>query len=185
MERTITWRQSLVKQFPYLMPKNSLTGKTPDTYDYSYVVGEYDLPEGWFELFLQMCEDIREPLEKSDCLDKFRFLQVKEKYGSMRLYASGATEEVRSVLQKYEFLSEQVCCVCGKPATLETDGYTCPYCDACVMESGESVDSAVPIKIRTKYRFTRYHDGEETETLVSVGEEWNRYLKRIGYENET
>jgi hypothetical protein len=162
------------------MPKNSLTGKVPDTYDYSYVVGEHCLPEGWFELFLQMCEDIREPLEKAGCLDRFRFLDVKEKYGSMRLYSSGATEEVQDILFKYEFLSQQVCCLCGKPATLETDGYICPYCDECVAKSGESLDSAVSIRIRTHYTRTRYHDGEETSAVVSVEDEWNRYLGRIG-----
>ena len=156
-----------------------------DTYDYSYVVGEHCLPEGWFELFLQMCEDIREPLEKGGCLDRFRFLDVKEKYGSMRLYSSGATEEVQDILFKYEFLSQQVCCLCGKPATLETDGYICPYCDECVAKSGESPDSAVSIRIRTHYTRTRYHDGEETSTVVSVEDEWNRYLERVGVQFDT
>ena len=31
-----------------------------------YIRGEYELPDGWFRLFLQMCEDIREPLKKAD-----------------------------------------------------------------------------------------------------------------------
>jgi hypothetical protein len=106
-------RKALVEEYPYLQPRKAMTGEVHPDYDYQYIVGEYDLPEGWMQLFLQACEDIREPLEKAGDLEKFRFLQVKEKYGQMRLYHSGAADEVCDILSKYEFLSEQVCSECG------------------------------------------------------------------------
>ena len=172
-------RKQLTQLYPYLIPRKCRTGEIHKDYDYSYVVGEHDLPQGWFKLFLQCCEDILEPLEKNGCLNKFRFLQVKEKYGSMRLYSNGAPEEVLQILDKYELLSGQVCCICGKPAALETDGYICPYCNDCIIRSGENPDSAVSIKIKTSYTHTIYHDGNETRTEVSMEDEWNRYLERL------
>ena len=73
-------RKALIKEYPYLQPRNVWTDKIAEDYDYEYILGEHDLPEGWFELFLQMCEDIKEPLIKADYLNEFRFSQLKEKY---------------------------------------------------------------------------------------------------------
>jgi hypothetical protein len=174
------WRKDMIKKYPYLMPRNSFTGEVSKDYDYTFLVGEYDLPKGWFELFLQLCEDIREPLERCDQLDKFRFLQVKEKYGWLRCYNSGANEEVNDIIDKYEVLSTQVCSMCGQPAKYMTNGYICPYCSNCVEKSGELISSADSVDIQTSYVRTRYSDGQRTETIISVEDEWNRYLERIG-----
>lgn len=185
MEKTVEWRKSLAKQFPYLMPKNSFTGKISDTYDYSYLVGEHDLPKGWFNLFLQMCEDIREPLERCGQIDEFAFFQVKEKYGSMRCYVGGTTEEVMNIIEKYEFLSYQVCCVCGAPATVMTHGYICPYCSEHVRGGIENVVDSELLDIKTSYIRKTFCNGDTTETEVDCSDEWTRYLSRIGYANET
>lgn len=180
-ERVIQWRKGMIEKYPYLLPRNVFSGKVSEDYDYSYIIGEYCLPKGWFDLFLQMCEDIREPLERSGHLNDFMFMQVKEKYGSMRLYDNGATSEVHEILDKYEFLSTQVCSECGRPATKMTVGYICPYCDDCVKNSGEDIELADPIDIRTEYKRLRYLNGVKEELNVSVTDEWERYLERIGF----
>ena len=180
-ERTIQWRKGMIEQYPYLIPRNVFSGKVSEDYDYSYIVGEYCLPKGWFDLFLQMCEDIREPLERSGHLNDFMFTQVKEKYGSMRLYNNGATSEVNEILDKYEFLSTQVCSECGKPATKMTVGYICPYCDDCVEKCGEDIELADPVDIHTEYKRLRYGNGVKEELNISVADEWERYLERIGF----
>ena len=79
-------RKALIEEYPYLQPRNVWNDEISEDYDYEYILGEYDLPEGWMKLFLQMCEDIREPLVKANYLNEFRFSQLKEKYGSMRVY---------------------------------------------------------------------------------------------------
>lgn len=178
-------RKALIEEYPYLQPRTMTTGEVHPDYDYQYIVGEHDLPEGWMQLFLQACVDIKEPLVRTSDIHKFRFLQVKEKYGRMRLYHSGASEEVNDILDKYEFLSEQVCSTCGKPATTMTRGWICPYCEEHIKkytERGEIVD---PIEIQTSYIRKRYQNGEHTETCIECSDEWNRYLERIGYKNET
>jgi uncharacterized Zn finger protein (UPF0148 family) len=174
-------RKTLIEEYPYLQPRTMTTGKVHPDYDYQYIVGEHDLPEGWLELFLQACEDIKEPLEKAGCINDFRFMQVKEKYGQMRLYHSGASQEVNDILDKYEFISEQVCSECGKPAIAITRGWICPFCEEHIKkytERGETID---PIEVQTSYLRKIYSNGEHTETEIDCSDEWNRYLKRIGY----
>ena len=177
-------RKALIEEYPYLQPRNVWTDKVPEDFDYQYVLGEYDLPRGWFKLFLQMCEDIKEPLVKADYVDKFRFSQIKEKYGSLRAYTFGATEEVHNIIAKYEFLSQQVCCECGKPANVMTYDYICPYCFEHVKDSHENLDNCTAIDIKTSYTRRRWGPDGETQTEVDCSDEWQRYLERVGYKDE-
>jgi hypothetical protein len=177
--------KQLIERYPYLLPRNPFTDEPSQTYDYSYVLGEYDLPKGWFKLFLQMCEDIRKPLDNINYLEKFRFTQIKEKYGKLCVYTHGATHQVTDIISKYEFLSQQICCVCGEPATIRTYGYICPYCTEHVKDSMECIEDAEIINPQTSYIETTWTAGHKRERSVSVKDEWNRYLERIGYKDET
>lgn len=177
-------RKALIEEYPYLQPRNVWTDKIPADYDYEYILGELDLPEGWIDLFLQMCEDIREPLIRADYLDKFRFSQIKEKYGSMRAYTFGATREVNDIISKYEFLSQQVCCVCGKPATTRTYDWVCPYCFEHIKDSGENLEDCEVIDINTSYTKRTWSVEGNEETTVDCASEWERYLKRIDYTDD-
>lgn len=177
-------RKALIEEYPYLQPRTMTTGDVHPDYDYQFIVGEHDLPRGWMRLFLQACGDIKAPLEKDGDLDRFRFMQVKEKFGRMRLYTNGATSEVNDILDKYEFLSEQACSVCGKPAVAMTRGWICPYCDEHIKkytDRGEEVD---PIEVQTSFIRKVWSAEGRTETDVDCSDEWLRYLKGIGY-NET
>lgn len=174
-------RKALIEEYPYLQPRNVWTDKIAEDYDYEYILGEHDLPEGWFELFLQMCEDIKEPLIKADYLNEFRFSQLKEKYGRLCAYTFGATNEVHDIISKYEFLSQQICCVCGKPATTQTYGWICPYCFEHVKDSRENIEDCTAIEIKTSYIRKIWSNGGHTETVIDCSDEWQRYLKRIGY----
>ena len=178
---TAEQRKELISKYPYLMPKNAFTGKPIEPYDYSFIVCEYCLPEGWFQLFLQFCEDIYEPLVRSDRLADFRFTQIKEKFGRLTIYTYGASDEVHDIINKYSFLSEQVCSSCGKPASVMTYGYICPYCNKCAADYDIYVDDAEIIEIKTSYiQECRSPEGT-TKTVVDCTDEWNRYLERICY----
>ena len=75
VERQIN--KKLCEQFPYLVPRNVFTDKIPEDYDYDYIRGEYELPDGWFDLFLQMCEDIKQPL-RTIILTNIEFHKLKK-----------------------------------------------------------------------------------------------------------
>lgn len=91
-----------------------------------------DIPEGWRIAFgIPMMEELREQLIKEGKLDTYHIRDVKEKWGSLRWYDSGSSDEVQDIINKYEYLSIKTCIVCGKPATEMTKGWIWPVCHAC------------------------------------------------------
>ena len=114
--------------------------KEPD-YEFTW---EVEVPDGWRKAFCpQMWDELKAILEKADYVDKFRFIQIKEKYGQLRLYWQGAPneiyEEVSAWEEKYLQLSEKVCIHCGKPAKYMSLGWISPWCEDCVKELREYV----------------------------------------------
>ena len=167
----------LVERYPYLLPRNVFSGKVPDDYDYHYIRG-VELPDGWNKLFLQMCEDIRQPLIDADYLDKFRFSQIKEKFNELRCYHFGAPKEVDGILSKYEQMSRYVCTRCGKPAEYETQGYIASYCMDCWKDFVRHEKVEV-IKFKPYFKRIVCDKNGKREEIISFEDEWNRYLKEI------
>jgi hypothetical protein len=94
------------------------------------------LPEGWRKAFCpQIWEELKNILAKANYVEDFTFSQIKEKYGTIRLYHLGVPssiyEEVSNWEAKYENLSEQVCINCGKPAEVITSGWITFLCKDC------------------------------------------------------
>ena len=150
-KRTIWKNKELCRRFPFLIPWNRWSGKLitecqgggrgywpgdPDKipdYDWSYTELD-DMPDGWRKAFgEQMCEEIREALIEDDDLYRYRIVQCKEKYGSLRWYNNGTKigSRVPDIERKYEDMSARICIKCGKPATRITMGWISPFCDEC------------------------------------------------------
>ena len=95
-----------------------------------------DMPDGWRKAFgIQMCKDIRRALIKRGGLKllfKYRIMQIKEKYGTLRWYDAASPHEVFDITMKYEDISAKTCIICGKPATKKAIGWISPYCDNCI-----------------------------------------------------
>jgi hypothetical protein len=73
----------ICQEYPFLIPRD-LEGKIDKTYDYSYI--SLGIPNGWSKLFFQMCADLKKVLIEEDCLETFYFVDVKEKYNTLRCY---------------------------------------------------------------------------------------------------
>lgn len=100
------------------------------------------LPDGWTNTFIpEMKKELARVL--GGYIDDFTVFQIKDKYGSMRMYWSWAdrdytndeardigilTTDIEAIIRKYEKISEQTCVVCGKDATKMTDGWVMPVC---------------------------------------------------------
>ena len=124
------FNKELTARYPFLLPRNVFTDEISEDYDYSWTRLD-EVEEGWKELFLQMCKEIRDALIEANYLDKFRFSQIKEKWGALRIYHFGAPQKVIDIIRKYEKLSARTCVQCGKPAVKTTVGYILPYCTYC------------------------------------------------------
>lgn len=137
MQRKIVTNKILCEKYPFLIPRNIWTDEIDEDYDYSWTRLD-DLEPGWRIAFgEQLCEELKEALSKADYVDKFRFTQIKEKYGKLCLYNLGCNQEAWNVIRKYERLSKYVCGQCGQSATKVTTGWIYPYCDECAKRIGE------------------------------------------------
>lgn len=80
--------------------------------------------DGW----LQLLHDLIEELIAAGW-DK-QIKQVKEKFGGLRFYIGGGSQEIHDIISKYEALSYHVCEVCGEQGELRNDiGWYRTLCD--------------------------------------------------------
>ena len=170
--------REVFEMYPFLRPRDS-TGHLVK-YSNEELEDEYfaEIPEGWYKLFFQMCDDIKLALEKKGLLDKFYFLQIKEKYNDLRCYHNGATEAVESIINKYEHMACHVCSICSKPAELETNGYILSFCNDCWKNLATN-ESTQPIEFEPYFSIFTYEVGELVEKTESFEDEWNRYLLKV------
>lgn len=88
----------------------------------------FECGKGWRKLLSEFFEE----LDKLDLPQNFTVDQVKEKFGTLRIYTSCHTEEIYNLIKKYEKMSGKTCEKCGhENAKLRTDGWWVTYCDKC------------------------------------------------------
>ena len=170
--------REICEEFPVLIPK-----RVPD-YDYTYLWLE--IPAGWYNLFLQMCGDIKPILEKYGLIDVFEFEQVKEKYNGLRCYHNLdyqnvlAYKEIEHIINKYEYMAQFVCTRCGDVATcVMNKGWISSYCDECIGDL-KHLDVLSEIEFEPYYIQLNFDNDERIEVKVSFEDEWNRYKNLIG-----
>ena len=186
--------KKLIKLHPYLLPRSVWTGKVVKGYDYTWT--EYDcLGEGWkagFGKFL--LKDLREACLKTNFLNKLQFSDIKEKYGSLRMYNFGAPQEVHDVIRKYEFISQYICFQCGSPeSTIVNDyGWYLPMCKCCwdknnkrreregysVIRSWEEVADLDDVGLPNEYKYTTFSKEGNVTTTVDISETANKIRKK-------
>ena len=127
--------RELIKRYPFLLPRSQWSGKKIEGYDYEFTELD-DMPEGWREAFgLKMCEELLHILNDADYAEKYRILQIKEKFGYLHWYSGSVPNRIYDRyldwLTGYEELSEHTCIVCGKPGHMMNTGWISPYCEDC------------------------------------------------------
>ena len=139
LEKIKEENKQLCDRYPFLIPLNGWTGKPVEDYDYEWTYLD-DIPVGWKKAFgVQMCEELRDILIEADCLDKYRVVQAKEKWGGLEWYDNGAPERIydriQGVISKYRDISKKTCIKCGRPGKMVNDGWISPWCDDCLQSS--------------------------------------------------
>lgn len=175
--------KELVEEYPFLLPRNVRTDELDKDYDYSYTLLDC-VPDGWMDLFLQMCEDLKKQLIEDNFLENFRFTQIKEKWGKLQLHNSSCSRKAYRILDNYTYISQFVCYKCGKPAKLyDILHYTLPYCKDCLREQKKKVAKRSylkkPIrKIGTSYKryyiYKRYSSDYTLKEKIDTKDIWRR-----------
>lgn len=133
---TVEENKKLIEKYPWLIPRSLWSGEVIEDYDYSWT--ELDaMSRGWRIAFGDLlCEDIQAELEKFDWVNKFIILELKSKYGGLRLYYNGVPKgcKVSDIIDDYSHLSEYICEICGELDVPSTDGWIMPVCKECIIK---------------------------------------------------
>jgi hypothetical protein len=95
----------------------------------------FENDEGWYPLIDELCSKLEKLIdEKYPDLKEgeypFQVEQVKEKYGGLRFYVSGAYEEIFDLIDEYEKKSYEICETCGEAGELkEVHGWYKTVCN--------------------------------------------------------
>jgi len=82
----------------------------------------FECGDGWFDLLYQLSKDIQALINSGVEIPEFAVSQVKEKFGTLRYYYYGGSDEVSDLVQKAEEASASICEVCGKPGACRKEG---------------------------------------------------------------
>ena len=86
-------------------------------------------PKGWGKIIDKILDVLPEDV---------RIAQIKEKYGSLRLYSYGASEEIDDLIIEAERESSVTCELCGDPAVTDWDrGWVTTLCEKCKSDSNQ------------------------------------------------
>ena len=115
---------------------------------------------------------------EENLLDKFYFLQVKEKFNKLCCYTQNSSVKIDQIISKYEHMAQYVCVVCGRPATYETRSYIASFCDYCWKDQARH-DLGEWIKFKPYFTINSETEGVHCdEKHISFQDEWNQYLSK-------
>jgi hypothetical protein len=203
--------RKLCKKYPWLAADYYVwSGKKIRGYKYDWTWLD-DLSTGWRKSFgLMMIKEMDEELKASgrltnqnDPFKRWMIQQIKEKYGEMRFYHSGASRKFEEIVNKYSIISANVCELCGKPdVKILNTGWIMPVCYKCyrknwIRRNPNSTEEKIQIayaketegstdKISDTYSYSRYNpDGQKQEYVFDISEtvqkiriRWEKYDRK-------
>lgn len=148
------------KKYPWL----KIYDPYPEEGESDHFEPELWIPEGWVKtLWDTMCEDLDRVIKAANLQDEFRIVELKEKYGSMRMFCNPYTPKINDITRTYEMLSEAVCACCGsiEGVKMVPWSWVSPYCRHCYGKIHKITDFS---------KFDALPDQELSNTL-----RWTRY----------
>lgn len=109
-----------------------LREKHPDVWRVFPACG-FSLPDGWQGLVRGLSCLIQHWIkyDHEGELSEFRVEQVKEKFGGLRFYVSGANDSIHGAISLAEILSVEICERCGEEGEQRSGGWIVTLCDSC------------------------------------------------------
>lgn len=120
------------------------------------------MPKGWWRCFGDMMfTEMSDAIKKAGAFNDLNYYptEIKEKYGSLRIYMSYYIPEVEEIIDKYSYISENCCIFCGKPDTAITSDYwiVCE-CEECYKKYSNS-----------KREYAETHDTNPENCMLQTG----------------
>jgi len=172
--------KKLVEKYPFLLPRDWNDEELKD-YAYSWTLMD-EIPRGWRIAFGELLfDELKKECERVNYLNDLRLVQLKEKFGGLRIYTNGEPEgsNINDIIEKYSLLSENICIKCGKPdVSMVNDSWVSPYCLDCWIDIEQQYweDRKEPEEIlvdaKESYNELTHGDNEMVDKLV-----WTRYSK--------
>lgn len=94
----------------------------------------FDVGDGWFELLMDLCEDIQKHCDEIG--EQVVATQVKEKFATLRFYVDKGDDTIYDLITKAEHRSARTCEVCGIPGELYGGGWIKTLCADHAKERG-------------------------------------------------
>ncbi len=117
--------KKLIEDFPVFFGGHTL----PPTQSLMCFGCECD--DGWEPLVRSVAE-VAEKWNKEHPDKPVVAMQIKEKYGGLRVYTNACEEEVDKAIEKAESLSYETCEDCGGKGKVWDGGWVYTRCDACM-----------------------------------------------------
>lgn len=95
-------------RFPLFFEKRNMTAQQ------SCMCWGICISDGWGDILMDLCEKIEKHCDETGNTD-FRFEQIKEKFGLLRIYTDGGDETIWGYIDEAEALSGVTCEETGKP----------------------------------------------------------------------
>lgn len=142
-EQRKEYNKALIDKYPWLsLNREWFWSEEESEYNGYYKNVEEDymltwldmIPDGWRLAFgLDMVEELDKEIKKWSCLDQFIIMDIKEKWGTLRvdISAEPVGSNIHDILDKYVELSYDTCVMCGKKAKYFSRGYILPLCEDC------------------------------------------------------
>ena len=115
----------LIRYPPYLVNRDGMP------YNFTYDVGK-----GWGGILTNAFKQIAETFDKAGVdFSEFSVLQIKEKFGELRIYTgaldAAVADQVYKIIDDAETESGRTCEWCGKPGKARGGGWIKTLCDDC------------------------------------------------------
>ena len=172
--------KKLVERYPFLLPRDWNDEELKD-YAYSWTLMD-EIPRGWRIAFGELLfDELKKECERINYLNVLRLVQVKEKFGGLRIYTNGEPEgsKINDIIEKYSLLSENICIKCGKPdVNIVNDSWVSPYCLDCWIDiqqrywEDRKEPEEILIDAKESYNELTHGNNEMADKLV-----WTRYSK--------
>jgi len=101
----------------------------------------FECQDGWFNLLFEALTQIEAIVCTMNMRARqdYRVVQIKEKFGTLRLYMDGSLhEDIQAIIRTAENKSSQTCERCGAPGTRRGKGWIVTQCDNCEEELAEA-----------------------------------------------